>query len=432
MQYIYRTIIFLLTACIFISLYAFQELHSVKIGYFSQFYNLPLISDHYFIFILLSALPFALCLWFGWIFFLQSTPWKIIETPKPFPGQLIIRYVTRGVNVEALRRSVHISSEVLKKHGLEKKVHIQVISDKFLSLPPEIELVVVPHDFETPQHSLFKARALYYAQMQYPLNDHQWILHLDEESKITDSCLQGISKYIEKHYQDAKPPIGQGPIVYIDGHWFWCGADAMRLADDLGRFKLQYQFGIPIFGVHGSYLLIRGDVDKALPFDVGRDNSYTEDTAWALLAWQKGYRFNWINGFILEQPPCNLKDFLKQRQRWLAGMKMVIKSPKIQWRFKFVVSIFIYLWQISFFTILLTFLTLAFGLSVPTFVKIAGDFCLSIFFSSYLIGNAVTCYITKRPWVMLTSILYPIYSLLESIATLLAFNKLKSFYVVKK
>lgn len=426
MHFIYRCLIFVLTAIIFISLHSLHHWHLENATRMND------VSNNYITIIWLTSFPIAVCLWLGWICFLEKVPWTISNKTMFLKEKVFIRYVTRGHNVDAINHSVQATFNVLKATNLADTVHIQVISDRLIKLPLFVELIIVPHDFETPEKSLFKAKALYYAQIHYPLDENQWVLYLDEESRMTHSSLQGVVQFIDRHHQEKLAPIGQGPIIYTGEHWFWCGADALRLADDLGRFKLQYSLGVPIFGVHGSYLLLRGDVDRALSFDVGEENSLTEDTAWALLAWQKGYRFRWINGFILEQPPANLKDFLKQRQRWLCGMKMVIKSPKIQSRFKLIVTIFTYLWQASFLSICLSIFILLSGIHTPDIIKILTDFTISVYFSSYFIGNLVTCYITRRPWIMLTSFLYPIYGLLESLATLIALRRVKSFYVVKK
>jgi hypothetical protein len=63
-------------------------------------------------------------------------------------------------------------------------------------------------------------------------------------------------------------------------------ADAIRVGDDLSRFQLQYTyFHRPIFGAHGSFLLMNGDVENAVTWDLG---SLTEDYEFATLAWQKG------------------------------------------------------------------------------------------------------------------------------------------------
>lgn len=72
-----------------------------------------------------------------------------------------------------------------------------------------------------------------------------------------------------------------------------CLADCIRVADDLGRFRLAGEFiGIPVFGIHGSFLMIHSEIERKIGFDVGTNNSVTEDFAQGLLASTAGYRFS--------------------------------------------------------------------------------------------------------------------------------------------
>src|SRR6185437_5164135 len=143
-------------------------------------------------------------------------------------------------------------------------------------------------------------------------------------------------------------PIGQGAILYQGGDWLFRGADTLRTADDLGRFRLQYALGVPIFGIHGSYIVVRGLDDAALSFDVGERNSLTEDAAWSLRAWARGRRFAWVEGYLYEQPPQSVPDFVRQRARWLAGIRRVLRDGAVPLRYRLGLGVFTFLWQLSF------------------------------------------------------------------------------------
>lgn len=423
MRYIYRLFILLVTAGIMTIELVFQgpSRHSGVTGdIYEIMQNLS--------YIWLVTVPVALSIMLGWIFLLGDKKPNYQNCDK----RLIIRYVTRGINVDALMTAMQCVFQVAESLGKSHLVQIEVVSDREIPVPEGVNLVVVPEDYRTPNGSLFKARALYYLQTQKTLEDQDWVIYLDEESRLTDSSYKGILEFMGTHGRDKQAPIGQGAIMYTDGGWFLRGADALRLGDDLGRYKLQYTLGIPMFGIHGSFLLIRGDADRQLPFDVGKSNSIAEDTAWALKAWQKGYRFSWVKGFILEQPTMDIKDFLKQRQRWLSGMKLVIKDPKISFKYKILLSVYTYLWQYSFVSLLLSGAYFLMGISNPGPVNVMTDFSFTVYLMTYLIGNAVTGYKTKKWGSIFLTALYPVYGLLETFAAVLAFKPINGFYVVKK
>ena len=66
--------------------------------------------------------------------------------------------------------------------------------------------------------------------------------------------------------------IGQGIIVYHrdwKNHPFFTLSDYIRTGSDLGRLFLSMRIGVPLFGLHGSYIVVRNDVEKQVGFDVG-------------------------------------------------------------------------------------------------------------------------------------------------------------------
>src|SRR5262249_34930065 len=151
-------------------------------------------------------------------------------------------------------------------------------------LDAEVRVYVVPPAY-TPSHGArFKARALAYLQSITRPEPAEWHVYLDEESCVDTCTLSGIYAFVaralrraERRHLPSPRMIGQGAILYEGGSAFFRGADALRTGDDLGRFRLQYALGAPIFGAHGSYLVVRGVDEPALSFDVGPANSITED-----------------------------------------------------------------------------------------------------------------------------------------------------------
>lgn len=357
--------------------------------------------------------PTAVLYWCGWLLFAQAVhldpaaidvPYvpidrTLVTSPLLKPIRLVFRFVTRGDNVDVLRESVLAVHEAFAHYTLTSGPYrIEIVSE----CPIDIAMVakdntsvhVVPKDYVTANQSRFKARALTYLQEQTSPQQEDWHIYLDEESKVDEVFIAGVYHFISQSETRMSQPkrhlqgiIGQGTIIYRGGHWFFRGADAIRTADDLGRFRLQYSLGIPIFGMHGSFIVVRGIDETRLTFDVGPQNSIAEDTAWALRAWAKGFRFAWINGYLYEQPPQRVKDFVKQRSRWLIGVRLVLSDKALQLRYKLCLTIFTYFWHFS--PILPAILIIAFFTRTPAFVwvQIPANVVWVVFFLSYLQGT---------------------------------------------
>ena len=182
-------------------------------------------------------------------------------------------------------------------------------------------------------------------------------------------------------------PVGQGAILYQGGDWFFRGADALRTADDLGRFRLQYALGVPIFGIHGSYIVVRGQDDAALSFDVGTRNSLTEDAAWSLRAWAHGWRFAWVGGYLYEQPPQSVADFVRQRARWLAGIRRVVRDDTVPLRYRLCLGLFTALWQLSCFPFLVAVASLLAHIAPFPWMRLPADFAWAAYVLAYIIGG---------------------------------------------
>lgn len=97
-------------------------------------------------------------------------------------------------------------------------------------------------------------------------------------------------------------------------------ADAIRTGSDLGRLYTAMRMGAPIFGMHGSFIVVRNDAEQSMGFDVGPVGSLTEDAWWGTLAMDAGYRCRWVEGHLSEQCTHSIRDFMKQRRRWFNGM----------------------------------------------------------------------------------------------------------------
>lgn len=318
-------------------------------------------------------IPIVVVWWVSWLFFAQAAhpdPYAVrvplisldqnhVAPPLLRPARLIFRFVTRGENVNVLYESIYAVYEAFARYSAAcGPYRIEIVSERPLNFSSvaksNTSVYLLPPDYVAPHGSRFKARALTYLQEQTKPQPEDWHIYLDEESTIDEVFLAGIYHFIlqsevqmcqpNRHFQGI---IGQGTIIYQGGLWFFRGADAIRTAHDIGYFRLQFGLGIPFCGFHGSFIVVRARDEMLLSFDVGPKDSITEDVAWALRAWARGFRFVWINGYLYEQPPQTVQDFIKQRSRWLIGARLVLGNKTLHWRYRWCLAIFTYLWNLT-------------------------------------------------------------------------------------
>lgn len=171
---------------------------------------------------------------------------------------ICIRVVTRGDYPQLVKSNVNRNVNKCIEAGLEN-FQIEVVSDKPIGLAPHRRTreVVVPSEYRTSSGALFKARALQYC-LENDVNelvDHDWIVHLDEETLLTENSIRGILNFV----LDGKHQFGQGLITYANEdvvNWITTLADSFRVADDMGKLRLQFtMFHKPLFSMKGSYVV---------------------------------------------------------------------------------------------------------------------------------------------------------------------------------
>lgn len=171
---------------------------------------------------------------------------------------ICIRVVTRGDYADLVKANVLRNMSTCLDTGLENFL-IEVVTDKALNLSNHrrIREVVVPKDYQTKSGALFKSRALQYCleDSVNVLNNNDWIVHLDEETLLTENSVRGIINFV----LDGKHPFGQGLITYANENvinWLTTLADSFRVSDDMGKLRLQFKmFHKPFFSWKGSYVV---------------------------------------------------------------------------------------------------------------------------------------------------------------------------------
>jgi cellulose synthase/poly-beta-1,6-N-acetylglucosamine synthase-like glycosyltransferase len=196
-------------------------------------------------------------------------------------------------------------------------------------------------------------------------------------------------------------------------------ADCIRAADDVAKFHLQLaRLHRPIFGLHGSFLLAKGSLEDEITWDLR--GSLVEDYAFAVECMRRGYEVGEINGILREQSPKNIIDFLRQRRRWLVGIRGL--SALSPWA-----RLWSVLWSASPLVKAATVADVLVARNLPWAIVVAGNLFASTFLYLYLLGSVLQD--LDRPTSMprliwracLTALLFPVSYVLESLAVLWSF-----------
>jgi len=296
--------------------------------------------------------------------------------------KVVFQITTRGFNTEAVERSVksvlYWAPKYLKDYEIWVVTEEDVDKNFFEGLKEiseeakkRVGVIYVPRDYRTPNNTKYKARALHYAmELRKKLGydpKRTWIYLMDEESIVGEDTILGIIDFIEREAKRGKL-IGQGLIVYSN---FWGKnlitslEDSLRAADDISRYKLQARYGKVMIGIHGSHLLYRFDVEQKVGWDLGEVRA--EDVLFGLLVNKYfGKVWSWLKGKLYEQSPFTIKEFLKQRRRWMWGkLDIILKKKEINAKQKLVHLLHIFSWLSALPSVLLTYINLIYPTPIP-------------------------------------------------------------------
>ena len=369
-----------------------------------------------------------------------------LDNAQPIHTLVSWRIVSRGINLETLISTIQRCQREMGRTPLFPYV-IEVIIDNDVSekLPADrdIRYIRVPDAYRTCKKTRYKARALHYAAEHSDLPDDSWIIHLDEETQPTSSGIKGICAFIREEEYSENPRIGQGAILY-HRQWrkfpFLTLADNVRTGGDFAQFHLEHTLGITFFGFHGSYIVVRNDIEKSIGFDFGPQGSITEDAFWALVAMEKGHRSRWVEGYLEEQSTQSVSDFIRQRRRWFQGLaKVALYAPvKAYWRFS--IGLFTVMWILEPITQLYTIIHFFYGFTSVWWIRFLANYSFVSFLLIYLVGlkanleeHGVRNLIHRTGWYMYQIFLYPVFSFLESMGVVAAIVRpAPGFHVVKK
>lgn len=150
---------------------------------------------------ILSLLPLPVTLMdvIGLLLFNAFPGQPVLRESPLFSPFVCIRVVTRGEYPRLVRANVTRNLNVCLALGMDNFV-IEVVTDKAIGLDVErhVREIVVPASYRTRSGAMFKARALQFCLENNVniLNADDWIVHLDEETILTDSSMRGILNFV--------------------------------------------------------------------------------------------------------------------------------------------------------------------------------------------------------------------------------------------
>jgi hypothetical protein len=187
--------------------------------------------------------------------------------------------------------------------------------------------------------------------------------------------------------------IGQGVILYgtqDPDNWLTTLADSVRVGDDFGKFRIQFELHEPLIGMHGSFVVSQNAVERLVTFDHGMEGSITEDAYFALVAQVKGIKFSWIDSFMYEQSPFSCHDFMHQRCRWFAGLWLIVLSRRIPFLNRAVLLFFMATWAATPLIWLAMTLCMCVASSVPYWFRACIGLISGMSTWGYILGFAFT------------------------------------------
>ena len=392
----------------------------------------------------LSFLPLPLCVFHAiglirYNVFPEKSQLRDSPLLAPF---LSIRVVTRGDYPDLVRRNVQRNMNTCLDLDMDKFI-IEVVTDKPLNLPKNARIreIIVPATYRTKSGSLYKSRALQYALEDEVniLNDDDWIVHLDEETILTESSVRGILNFLF----ESKHSIGQGLITYANEeviNWVTTLADSFRVGADLGllRFCLK-RFHKALFLFKGSFVVCQVGVERRVTFDNGVEGSIAEDTYFAMKAMGKGYSFNWIDGEMWEKSPFSFWDFLQQRKRWIQGIFLVVHDKKLPKRSRACLALALYSWLTLPLSTSNLYLSALYPIPVGQTFDFLACFVGAVNLYLYLIGAVKSFSVTRLGYfkffccVIGALCTIPFVVVIENVAVIWGlFGDKKKFYIVNK
>ena len=391
----------------------------------------------------LVPIPQAIFNFLGLVCFNTHPPKPKLKTTTLFGPFICFRIVTKGTFPELVRKNAQRNIDICSRIGLDNYI-IEVVTDMAVNLQnsPRLREIIVPMQYQSNNGTLYKARALNYCLEPGidMLADNDWIVHLDEETLVTEASVIGILNFIN----EAKYNFGQGVITYANEEivsWITTVADLVRVGMDYGmiRFTLKCLHR-PVFSWKGSFIVSNAGIERQITYDFGLEGSIAEDCFFALTAWKEGHKFGFVEGEMWEKSTFTLTDFIYQRKRWVQGIYRVYFSSQIPYRYKFGIGLMLLSWFLMPFTVPNIVLVPLFPLPMSQTVNIVCAFMGAVMMFLFIFGAIKSFSPRRMGWpkyiflCFLSVAVMPLCMIMETTGVILAFRDRKShsFNIVNK
>lgn len=245
---------------------------------------------------------------------------------------------TKGNEVHVVNRGIRSIIRISETSLFRDRIRVDVVTEEqgdreeigrsFPDCPIPLKVYVVPEDYVTKNNTLKKARALQYMierrQCEELVDEeHAYIVYFDSESVMEPVDFR---RLVYSTIKDGKP-ITEGPISY-PLRWF----DAHIVSRQMEATRPWHCYHChevmvhpPPQHLHGSNLVVEEELAREFGWDFGNLDGQAfiaEDLIFGLKAYMRygSEVFGWHGAQLLEQPPMQLGDSVRQRIRWVTGI----------------------------------------------------------------------------------------------------------------
>jgi egghead protein (zeste-white 4 protein) len=262
---------------------------------------------------------------------------------------VVIPTVGRTDTLPALVRSVRSFCACLPSAFANVRVDVVVDEDAealeqvrlLAANSPMVRVLTIPRYFATPNGTRFKARANHFAHLARLSSGEArpdvWLLHMDDDTSVGLGTGDGLAKFITTQSEAgaAHLHLAQGVLCYpreLSRNRFTWLADSVRPGCDLSIFAASTGGGTPRAGLHGELLLVRASVEAEIGWDFG-PSALVEDAQFALeFCDRHPGRSGQFDGLSYGASPSTVRDFIRQRERWVWGLLQLLSERPVRLR----------------------------------------------------------------------------------------------------